>query len=114
LAQIPREVADGRRSYATIRLGPVPHHFGVNGAGDAVVKLGVQFGQLIRLVEAGLRNVPDGSGLDDVANYELLDGLVLGDTASAVGAADRVYMATTVLGASTVPAFASHFVSRSS
>lgn len=103
----PWEVADRRRSYTTICLGPVSHHFRVNGAGDTVVKLGVQFRQLIRLIKAGFRYVPDSSGLDDIANNKLFDGLVLGDATSAVGTANWIYMAATVLGASTVPAFGS-------
>lgn len=109
LAQIPREVANRRRSYTTIRLRPVSHHFRVNGAGDAIVKLGVQFRQLIRLVEASLRYVPDGSRFNDVANNKLLNSFVLRDTASTIGTADWIYMATAMLGTSTVSAFASHF-----
>lgn len=79
----------------------------MNGARDAVVKLSVQFRQLIRLIKASLRYVSDSSSLDDVANDKFLNGLVLGDAASAIGAADWIHMAATVLGASAVSAFAS-------
>lgn len=71
------------------------------------MQLGVQLGQLIRLVVAGLRDIADSSSFHDVTDNKFLDRLVLGDTARTVGAAYRVHMATAVLGASTVSAFAS-------
>merc|ERR550525_2172268 len=59
---------------------PVPHNLGVECAGHAVVEFRVQLGQLVAGVDAGLGDVPHGGGLDDVADHELLDGLVLGTT----------------------------------
>merc|ERR1711902_347040 len=57
---------------------PVPHHLGVDGAADAVGELGIQLGQLVAGVHAGIRDVPHGGGLHNVSDHELLDGLVLG------------------------------------
>jgi len=79
----------------------------VNGAGDTIVKLSIQFRQLIRLIEASLCYVPDSSGFDNVTNDEFLDGFVLGNATSAIGAADWIHMAATMLGTSTISAFAS-------
>lgn len=78
----------------------------MNGAGDTVVKFGIQLGQLIRLVKTSLCYVPHGSSLNNITNDKLLDGLVLRNTASTIGTADWIYMATTMFGTSTVSTFA--------
>lgn len=56
-------------------------------------------------VARSIRNITDGRGLDDVTDHELLDGLVLRDAASAVGATHGLDMATVVLAASSVTPF---------
>ena len=68
----------------------------------------------LTLKDRGLGNVPDGSSLDHVSDQEALDGLVLGNTARAVDAADRLCAASPVLGASVVSSFLSHFDADSS
>ena len=74
-----REAESGRRSSVLPGLaGSVPHHLGVDGAAHTVGQLGVELGQLVLGVHAGVGDVPHGGGLDDVADHELLDGLVLG------------------------------------
>ena len=88
--------------------GPVPHHLGVDGAADTVGQLGVQLGQLVGAVDAGVGDVPHGGGLNDVPDDELLDGLVLGAGLGAVGAPHELDMATSVLVTSIVPALGSH------
>merc|ERR1719444_607417 len=90
---------------------PVPHHLGVDGAADAVGELGVQLGQLVADVHAGVGDVPHGRGLYDVPDHKLLDGLVLGAGLGAVGAADELDMATAVLVTSSVPPFRCHVTS---
>ena len=47
----------------------------VDGARDAVVKLGIQLGQLVAGVDAGLRDVPHSCSLHDVPDHELADRL---------------------------------------
>lgn len=75
----------------------------MDGTADAVVQLHVQLGQDIGVEDAGLRDVPDGCGLHDVPDDELLDGFVLGDAAGAVGAADGLDVAAALLGPTVVP-----------
>lgn len=53
--------------------------------------------------DTGLRDVPHGRCLHDVPDHKLLDGLVLGDAAGAVGAADGLHVATALLGTTVVP-----------
>lgn len=89
-------------------LGPVAHNLGVDGAGDAVVELGVQLGQRVRLVDASHCDVPHGGSLHDVADDKLLDGLVLGHATSAVGAPYGLDVTATVLGATVVSPFRRH------
>merc|ERR1711881_578077 len=80
------ETEPGRRSAVLTRLpGPVPHHLGVDRAGNAVVKLGIQLGQLVTGVDAGLGDVTDSGSLHNIPDHELTDGLVLGTTLSTVG-----------------------------
>jgi hypothetical protein len=57
-------------------------------------------------IARGLVDVTNSSSLDDVADHKLLDGLVLGHAAGAVGASHGVYVAPAVLGASSVASFA--------
>jgi len=88
--------------------GPVPDNFGVDSAGNAVVQLGVQFGEGIASVDAVVSDIPDGCSLDNVPDDKLADGLVLGASLGAVGAPDGLDVPTVVLVASVVPALLSH------
>merc|ERR1719507_689305 len=81
---------------------PVPHHLGVDGAADTVGELGVQLGQLVACVHAGIGDVPHGGGLHDVPDHELLDGLVLGARLGAVGAPNELHVPTAVLVAASI------------
>merc|ERR1719444_70929 len=90
---------------------PVPHNLGVDGAADAVGELGVQLGQLVAGVHAGVGDVPHGGGLHDVPDHKLLDGLVLGAGLGAVGATDELDMTAAVLVTSSVPPFRCHVTS---
>ena len=72
------------------------------------MKLGVQLGQSVVLVNRGFDDVTSGGGLDNVADDELFDSLVFGDAAGAVGATDCLDVAAAVLGTSVVPALARH------
>lgn len=83
----------------------VPHHLGVDGAGNAVVLLDVQLWELVYSVHRSFIDILDSSRFHNVTDLELLDGLVLGDAATTVGAADGFHMSTSVLGASVITAF---------
>ena len=80
----------------------------MDGAADAVGELGVQLGQLVAGVHAGIGDVPHGGGLHDVPDHELLDGLVLGARLGAVGAPDELDMATAMLVTSIVSTLGCH------
>jgi len=69
----------------------------VNSARDAVLKLQVHLWHDILVEDGGIGNITDGSGLNHVADSEPLDGLVLGSASGAVGAADGLDVATSVL-----------------
>ena len=84
----------------------------MDGAADAVVKLGVQLGKLVAAVDTGVGDVPDGGGLHDVPDDELLNGLVLGASLGAVGAADELDVSTSMLVTSVVPALGGHLDDR--
>ena len=83
-------------------------YLGVDGAADTVGELGVQLGQLVAGVHAGVRDVPHSGGLHNVPDHELLDGLVLGHALGAVGASHELDVATAMLVASVVTALGSH------
>ena len=57
--------------------GPVPHNFGVDCTGHAVVQLGVHLWESIAGIHASLGNIPDGSSLYNIPDDELPDGLIL-------------------------------------
>jgi hypothetical protein len=58
-------------------------------------------------VERRIRNVSNSGTLDHVADLESLDCLVLWHTAMAIGAAQRIDMATAVLVATAISSFLS-------
>lgn len=97
-----------RRADAAGLARTVAHHLGVDCAGHAVVELRIELGQHVRVPDAGLRDVAHGGSLHDVADDELLDCLVLGHAAGAVGAAHGLHMAAIVLVASSVTALLGH------
>lgn len=74
----------------------------MDGARHAVVQLGVQLGQDVLLVHGCLGDVPDSGRLDDVADDELLNRLVLRNATSAVGATDGLHVPTVVLAPSSI------------
>ena len=80
----------------------------MDGATHTVGQLGVQLGQLVLGVHAGVGDVPHGSGLHDVPDDELLDGLVLGAGLGAVGAPHELNMASAVLVAPVITTLRSH------
>ena len=77
-------------------------------AADTVGKLGVELGQLILAVHAGVGDISDGGGLHDVPDNELLDGLVLGDALGTVGASHELDVTTSMFVTSIVTTFGSH------
>merc|ERR1719315_443071 len=87
---------------------PVPHDFGVDGTGHAVVELSVEFWEGVSLVNAVVGDITDGRGLHNVPNDKLADGLVLGASLGAVGAPDGLHVPPIVLVATVVPPLLSH------
>lgn len=75
------------------------------------MELRVEFGQHIGIPDAGLADVTDSGGLDNVADDKLLDCLILGHATGAVGATHGLYMATIVLVTSSITALLRHFSS---
>lgn len=63
--------------------------------------------QSLTVKHTSFGDVPHSSGLHDVPDDKLLDGLVLGNTAGTVGAADGLDMATAFLCTSVVPSLLS-------
>ena len=51
----------------------------MDGGLNAVVHLEVKLGELVLLVSGGILDITEGGGINDVADDEALDGLVLGD-----------------------------------
>ena len=80
----------------------------MDGAAHTVGQLGVQLGQLVLRVHAGVGDVSHGGRLHDVPDDELLDGLVLGAGLGAVGAPDELDMAAAMLVTSSVSALGCH------
>ena len=79
-------------------------YLGMDGAAHAVGQLGIELRQLVLGVHAGVGDISHGSGLDDVPDDELLDGLVLGAGLGAVGTPDELDVTTAVLVATAITA----------
>jgi len=69
----------------------------VDSAGDAVLELQVHLGNGVFREDRGIGNITNSCRLDHVTNGESLDCLVLGCASGAVGAPDRLNVATTLL-----------------
>jgi hypothetical protein len=80
----------------------------VDGARDAVVLLKVDLRKNVSLVDRGVGDVADGGSVDNVANNEALDGLVLRAAASAVEATHGVDVTPVLLVTTVVAALLSH------
>jgi len=80
----------------------------VNCTRNTVRDLQIEFGESILLVYGGRTNIRDGSRFHHVPHGEALDGLILGDASSAVRAADKLNVTTSVLVAPSISSFRSH------
>jgi len=80
----------------------------VNSATNAVLLLNVQFWQDIAFIDGSFGKIPNGGLLNDVLLQESLHGLVLWTASGAVGATDRLDVATSVLVTSIVSSFLGH------
>lgn len=80
----------------------------MHGGLDAVEHLEVQFGELVFLVGGGFLDITERRGVDDVADDESLDGLVLGDGLSGGNASDSLGVSATVLVSSVVASLDGH------
>lgn len=68
----------------------------------------IQLGKHIGIENTRFRNVPDGCGLYDVPNDELLNGLILGHATGTVGTANRLHVAAALFGTTIVPSLLGH------
>jgi len=81
----------------------------VNGARDTVLKLQVHFRNGVLGEHGGIGDVTNSGGLDHVSDGESLDSLVFGRASAAVGAANGLHMATTLLVTSIGRSLFDHF-----
>lgn len=118
-------LAESRRwcSDLTVFFASVADDLGVDRTRDAVMQFRVQFGQwiscsavtqlvvwmiirqMLTVIDRSVGDVPDSGRFDDVADHELLDGLVFGHTSGTVSAPDGLHMSATVLCSTVVPTF---------
>ena len=72
------------------------------------MELHVDFREDVTLIYTLLANISQGSGLNNVPDNELLDGLVLGHASRAVGASEEFDVATAVLVTSSITPLLGH------
>jgi hypothetical protein len=82
--------------------GAHANYMGVNSTGDAVLHLVVDFGENVASDDALVLDIADSSALNDVADVEALDGLVLGHAAAAVIAANSALNPTAVVSSAVI------------
>jgi len=76
--------------------GTDTNDFAVDGAGNAVLELQVHLWNGVFGEDRGIGDIADGGRFNHVPDGEPLDCLVLWCASRAVGATDRLYMATTL------------------
>jgi len=91
-------------------LRPVSNHFRVDCTRHAVMELGVQFRQCICFVNTGISDISHCRCFHNVANDELLDGLIFWYTSGTVCTTNRVNVPSTVLTTAIISPFTSHFM----
>ena len=118
-----------RSTDLTVLVRAIADYLGVDSTRHTVVELGIQLRQseswkwkivnyciatdqqlwvaILTCVHASLSDVSHSSSFHNVTNDKLLDGLILGNTTSTIGATDGTDVSATVLRASIVSAFAS-------
>ena len=80
----------------------------MDGCFDAVEHFEVQFRELVFLVCGGFLDITKRGGIDDVADNESLDGLILGDSLSGGNASNTLDVSASVLVSSVVTSLDSH------
>ena len=81
---------------------------GVDTARDTVDLLDEELWKSVLVVCRGFTNISLRRSIDNVADSETLDSLILGDTATAVSTAYGLDMTATVLGSSVISALNGH------
>lgn len=81
----------------------------MDGAGDAIVELDVELGELVVLDDAGVVEIAQRALVDDVAYREAFDGFVLRGLAAAAVAYDLVRVVAPVAIAPVVATLDGHF-----
>eukprot|EP01135_Chromosphaera_perkinsii_P006893 Nk52_evm48s621 gene=Nk52_evmTU48s621 len=92
-----RSKSGGRGSDLAINSRTITNNLRVNSARNAVVHLNVQLGQGIGIIDRSFHDITESSLFNNVTDQESLDGLVLRDAASAVGASHGLNVTTPVL-----------------
>ena len=80
----------------------------MDGGFNTVEHLKIQFRKLVFWVGGSFLDITERGGIDDVADNESLDGLVLGDCLSGGNASHTLDVSTTVLVSSVVTSLDSH------
>jgi hypothetical protein len=75
---------------------------------DAIKHFQVKFGKLVFLVGRGLLDITERRCIDNVANNETLDGLVLGNGLSSGNTTDTLDVSASVLITAVIASFDSH------
>ena len=96
---------------STTNGGPHTDNSSVDSAGDAVLLLDVDLGEVevFLIVSVVLLDVSARGSVDHVSHLESLDGLVLGNDSSTVDTSDDVGVALVVLTATVVSSLRWHF-----
>jgi len=98
-----------RRSADTASLtGATTNDTLMHSGFDAVEHLEVQFRELVFLVGGGFLDITEGGSINDVADNESLDSLILRDGLSSGNASDTLDVSATVLVSSVVTSLDSH------
>lgn len=87
----------GRGTVASSFSGADTDDLGVDGARDTILELQVHLWHDVFIEDGCFADITDGSRLNHVPDGEPLDGLVLGSASGAIGAADGLDVATSVL-----------------
>ena len=94
-----------RKTVATVDSRANTDNTGVNSTRDTVVKLNIQLGNSIFLIDGSFLKITNSSSFYHVTDSETLDGLVLGNATVAVDTTNKFGVATSVLVTSVISSF---------
>jgi hypothetical protein len=93
------------KTVTTVDSGTNTDNTSVNGTRNTIMKLDVQLGDSVLLIDGSFLKITDSSGLYHITDSKTLNGFILRDTTETIDTTNILVVATTVLVTSVISSF---------